>query len=181
MLGRFAGIMIALALPLSAIAAETTTPNPEVVDNPFYRLELPKDWKIVTRGPPIQARGPHNQLMVLDLGVPNISPDDAEAVAQMKKGDDHWKAQIRGIMNEEVTQEGMTVTEPLNETIVNGRPFWRAKAVVEKDGGFVSAYGFIGYAGTYFLVRVAGSLKDKAASEAAAEAMLQNIVWSHKQ
>jgi hypothetical protein len=183
MLGRFAGVMIAMALPLCAIAAETAPPNHEVVENSFYRLDLPKDWKIVTRGPPIQARGPHNELMAIDLGVPDlnvVSLDDPDAVARLKPVADHWQNQIRGIMKDEVTQDGMTVTEPLTETIMNGRPFWRIKAVVDKDGGFVSAYGFVGPFGTYFLVRVAGMLNDKAASESAAETMLQNIVWHAK-
>ena len=181
MFGRFAVFAIAMALPFCAIAAETTTPKQEVVESPIFRLDIPMGWKIVTRGPPINIRGPDNELMVIEAAVQASQTDDAKGLATSGLIEKLWKDQLGNAMNKQVTFEGMTVTEPLHETTLDGRLLLKAKALVEKEGGFISSYGLIDHGGTYFMVTVAGWLKDKEAAESTTESMLQGIVWKNKQ
>jgi len=180
MLGRLAAFATAMALPFCAIAAETTTPSQEVIDSAVYRVDIPKDWKIVTRGPPTNVRGPDNELMVIEAAVQTSETDDAKNLATSGVTEKLWKEQIGKAMVNIVSYEGMTITEPLNETTLDGRLFLKTKALVEKEGGFISSYGLIDQGGSYLMVTVAGWLKDKAASESTVESMLQNIVWRRK-
>ena len=169
MLRRFAAFAIAMVLPLCAIAAEPNTPSQQVIDDPLFRLEIPKDWKIEHREQPVGLRGPHAELMMIFVTV-----NRAEDPAMSRMMDNLVVTQIRSRLSTEV--EGMTITEPLKETIWNGRPFMKIRARSEKDGTFVGSFGRAGEGGTMFIATVAGWLKDEVTAESTAESMLKAVV-----
>lgn len=177
MLCRLGAFAIAMVLPLGAIAAESNTASQEVIDDPLFRLEIPKDWKIERREQPVQLRGPHSELMSIIVTVNRADEASGPALARMM--DNFVYIQIRSRLLSEV--EGMTIAEPLKDTIWSGRPFLKIRARNEKDGTFVGAFGRAGESGTMFIVSVAGWLKDEVEGEVAAESMLKAVTLKRRQ
>ena len=174
-------IRLALALPLviviSSLAAVPVLSDEHAIETAAFRLELPRGWKGGGQGTPLRLRGPNSEVMLVTIATPDAAGVDAR-VAKSQQFVGFWREGIRkALVGGVLEKPGMKTVEPLTERKLQALPFFRARAQDEVRGIFLSGYGLIGRGGAVFLVTVEGRLKDKAGAEAAAERMLEGIVW----
>jgi hypothetical protein len=152
-------------------------PGQEAIETPVFRLDVPKDWQIETRGPPVQVRGPNSELMFIEV----VSPEKPEAASpdELERLQAFWKEKITNTLEQEVV--GTSIVEEFTESTIDGRWFLKAKGRREDRGIFVGAYGLLDHSGVAFTVTVAGWVKDEATAESTAELMLQAIIWKRRQ
>ena len=165
------------------ISFATAAPVPaddSVLETSIFRLELPRGWNKEDGGPPLRARGPNSEVLLISVAMPAPDSNNANRMAETQVMMDFWKERIRKALLGATSQQGMKTTEPFTESSMQGLPFFTAKSQNDQRGSFLSCYALIGRGGAVFIVTVEGWRKNKSTAEAAVGDMFKAIVWKGK-